>query len=74
MLFLLATLLSGSSVLPQAHNTDIYLTALGGVLTLVYMTGLVFRPRRQWLRMGPDSLTVLVVYVLGVVGLALIPT
>ena len=74
MLFLLATLLSGSSVLPQAHNTDIYLTALGGVLTLVYMTGPVFRPRRPWLRMGPDSLTVLVVYVLGVVGLALIPT
>lgn len=74
VLFLLATLLSGSSVLPRAHNTDIYLTALGGVLTLVYMTGLVFRPRRQWLRMGPDSLTVLVVYVLGVVGLALIPT
>ncbi|SUA45525.1 Uncharacterised protein [Nocardia africana] len=29
--------------------------------------------RRQWLRTGPGSLTVLVVYVLGVVGLALIP-
>lgn len=74
VLFLLATLLSGSSVLPRAHNTDIYLTALGGVLTLVYMTGLVFRPRRQWLRMGPDSLTVLVIYIIGIVGLAFVPS
>ncbi|PPJ30936.1 hypothetical protein C5E45_07370 [Nocardia nova] len=61
-------------MLPQAHNTDIYLTALGGVLTLVLMTGLVFRPRRHGCGWGPDSLTVLVVYVLGVVGLALIPS
>ncbi|MFI6044227.1 sodium:calcium antiporter [Nocardia sp. NPDC051321] len=73
VLFLLATVLSGSAVLPEAHRTDIYLTALGGVLTLVYMTGLVFRPRRQWFRMGPDSLTVLAIYLLGIIGLAFIP-
>jgi cation:H+ antiporter len=72
VLFLLATVLSGSAVLPLAHSTDIYLTALGGVLTVVYMVGLVFRPRRQWLRMGPDSIAVLVLYVVGIGGLALI--
>ncbi|MFE4861165.1 hypothetical protein [Streptomyces sp. NPDC056670] len=72
VLFLLATLISGTPVLPTAHHTDIYLTALGIVLTSVYLAGLVFRPKRQYLRMGIDSLAVLVMYVAGVVGLATI--
>ena len=42
MLFLLATLLSGDAVLPTAHHTDLYLTALAGLLTVVYVTGLIF--------------------------------
>jgi cation:H+ antiporter len=69
VLFLLATLLSGKAVLPQAHSTDIYLTALGMLLTLVYMAGLIFRPARRIARMGLDSLVVLVLYALGVAGL-----
>jgi len=69
VLFLLATLLSGKAVLPQAQSTDIYLTALGMLLTLVYAVGLVFRPQRRIARMGVDSLSVLVLYVLGVAGL-----
>jgi cation:H+ antiporter len=72
VLFLLATILSGQAVLPRAHNTDIYLTALGALLTVVYMIGLVFRPQRQWLRMGPDSLAVLILYAIGITGLAFI--
>jgi cation:H+ antiporter len=56
-------------VLPQAKNTDVYLTALAILLTVVYMCGLVFRPRRQWFRLGPDSLLVLVLYGVGVAGL-----
>ncbi|WP_406045254.1 hypothetical protein OG799_12730 [Micromonospora sp. NBC_00898] len=73
VLFLLATLLTREAVLPRAHHTDIYLTALGGLLTIVYLAGLVFRPRRQWLRMGPDSITVLILCAVGIAGLALIP-
>jgi cation:H+ antiporter len=69
VLFLLATLLSGKAVLPQAHNTDIYLTALAIVLTLVYTTGLVFRPTSRIARMGLDSLVVLGLYAVGVAGL-----
>jgi cation:H+ antiporter len=69
VLFVPATLISGSAVLPAADNTNIYLTALGAALTIVYMAGLIFRPKRQWLRMGPDSIVVLVVYLLGVAGL-----
>ncbi len=69
VLFLPATLLSGQAVLPQAQRTDIYLAGLGVLLTAVYIYGLIFRPGRLFLRMGTDSLIVLVLYALGVVGL-----
>ena len=69
VLFLVAGLISGSAVLPQAQATDVYLTALGIVLTCVYGWGLITRPHRQVLRMGMDSLTVLVLYAAGIAGL-----
>ena len=72
VLFLLASLISGEAVLPQAQASDIYLTALAVLLTLVYMAGLVFRPGRRVARMGIDSLLVLVIYAVGVVGLVAI--
>jgi cation:H+ antiporter len=69
VLFLPATLLAGQAVLPAAGRSDIYLTALGALLTITYMAGLIFRPRRQAARMGADSIVVLALYVLGIVGL-----
>jgi cation:H+ antiporter len=39
------------------------------VLTVVYGWGLITRPHRQLLRMGMDSLTVLVLYAAGIIGL-----
>ncbi len=69
VLFLLVTLISGKAVLPGASASDIYLTALGALLTVVYLVSLVLRPQRQVLRMGVDSLAVLVLYVVGLVGL-----
>lgn len=69
VLFLLATLLSGQAVLPQAQNTDIYLTGVAMILTAVYAAGLLFRPRRRVAGMGLDSLAVLLLYALGVAGL-----
>ena len=69
VLFLLAGLLSGSAVLPQAQATDIYLTALGIVLTVIYLWGLVTRPHRQVWRMGIDSSAVLLLYAVGIAGL-----
>ena len=69
VLFLMATLISGQAVLPQAKNTDIYLAALGILLTTVYIYGLIFRPKRQILHMGIDSLVVLILYIVGTVGL-----
>jgi cation:H+ antiporter len=69
VLFLVATLVSGQAVLPHAQDTDIYLTAVAIVLTLVYATGLLFRPTRLISNMGLDSLVVLVLYAAGVAGL-----
>jgi len=69
VLFLWATLLSGQAVLPRAEKTDIYIAGLGILLTTVYICGLIFRPSRRILRMGIDSLFVLVLYVLGTIGL-----
>ena len=69
VLFLLAVLVSGKSVLPAAQASDIYLAALGILLTCVYAVGLIFRPRRQVLRMGIDSITVISLYLIGLLGL-----
>jgi cation:H+ antiporter len=69
VLFLMASLLSGEAVLPQAQATDIYLTGVGILLTAVYVWGLIFRSRRRVLCMGTDSMVVSILYALGVVGL-----
>jgi cation:H+ antiporter len=69
VLFLLAGLISGKAVLPQAHSSDIYLTAVAIILSVIYALGLLFRPRRRVLGMGVDSLVVLLVYLLGIAGL-----
>jgi len=69
VLFMVATVISGKSVLPLAHKTDIYLTGLAILLTLIYIGGLMFRPRKQLLGMGIDSFMVLVVYLVGLLGL-----
>jgi cation:H+ antiporter len=72
VLFLLATIISGKAVLPQANASDIFLTALAALLTLVYAVGLVFRPRKYIVGMGVDSLVVLLLYLVGVGGLVAI--
>jgi cation:H+ antiporter len=69
VLFMVATVLSGKSVLPLAHKTDIYLTGLGILLTIIYICGLMFRPRKQLFWMGVDSFLVMIVYLIGLLGL-----
>jgi cation:H+ antiporter len=68
ILFLLASLLSGEAVVPQAQVTDIYLTGLGALLSVVYMFGIVFRPSRTIARVGLDSAVVLLLYLVGMAG------
>ncbi|KRE54676.1 sodium:calcium antiporter [Phycicoccus sp. Soil748] len=73
VLFLLAVLVSGKAVLPNAHAADIYLTGLAALLTIVYMAGLLFRPAKQHARLGIDSIAVLLLYAAGVIGLIVLP-
>lgn len=69
VLFLMADLLAGTPALPAAARTDQWMAGLGIVVTGVYLVGLVVRPRRKVLGLGPDSLVVVGLYALGIVGL-----
>jgi len=69
ILFLLASLISGQAVIPALAPTDMFLTGLGILLTGIYIIGLIFRLKKQYARMGLDSIAVIVVYVLGIIGL-----
>lgn len=69
VLFLLATLISGQAVLPGANKSDIYLTGLAMLLTSVYIWGMIFKPKKQLLGMGIDSVVVLILYLIGIAGL-----
>lgn len=74
VLFLLGSALSGKPLLPGAKGPDLYLTALGALLTAVYCGGMVFRSRRLVLGAGIDSLIVLALYIIGIAGLLVIKT
>lgn len=73
VLFLLGTLLSGRPLLPEAQGPDLYLTALGALLTAVYCIGVILRSERMVLGAGIDSLLVLALYAAGIGGLFFIP-
>jgi cation:H+ antiporter len=72
VLFFPATLLAGQSVLGSAAKTDSFLAVVGILMTAVYITGLVIRPKKQYFRLGPDSIVVLVLYIAGIAGLVVI--
>ncbi len=69
VLFLLGTLLSGRALLPDAKGPDLYLAALGALLTAVYCVGIILRSKRRLFGAGIDSLLVLALYVLAIGGL-----
>jgi cation:H+ antiporter len=72
-LFLLADLVAGSPVLPTAGRLNSWLAALGVALTAVYAIGVVARPGRARLRIGPDSMVAVVLFGLGIGGLFALP-
>lgn len=65
-LFLLADLLAGTPVIVAAHHSDVWLGALGLVLTGIAAAAIVARPRRTFLRLGIDSVSMLVIYAAGI--------
>lgn len=72
VLFLMAALIGGESILPGLKVSDIYLTSIGILLTTIYMIGMLFHSKKQFFRMGIDSIIVLVLYLVSIVGLVYI--
>ncbi|MES2006352.1 MAG: sodium:calcium antiporter [Bacteroidota bacterium] len=69
VLFIVASMISGEAILPSLKPSDSYLTCIGIFLTGIYMVGMILRPRKQFLYMGIDSIIVLIVYSISVIGL-----
>jgi cation:H+ antiporter len=69
-LFLLADLLALGPVLPQAQASDIYLGAVGALLTAIVASAIIFRPQRRFWRLGIDSILLVALYALAI---ALLP-
>jgi len=68
-LFLLADLIAGSPVLPSAGRLNSWVASLGVALTAIFATGIIVRPQRCFLRLGPDSWLAIIVFGLGIAGL-----
>jgi len=73
VLFLLADLVAGEPVLPQAGRLNSWLASLGVMLTAIYCFGVIGRAERCWARLGPDSILAVVVFALGIAGLFVLP-
>ena len=71
--FLLADILAGDPVLPQASAESLWLGGLGALVTGIMIYGLLMRPPRKVLGIGPDSLIVLITYIVGVLLLTKVP-
>lgn len=72
VLFLPAVMISGAAILPTAARTDIYLTAVAMLLTVIYLVGLIVRPQARVLGLGLDSALVVVTYAVALAGLAVL--
>jgi len=72
VLFLMAALIGGESILPNLKISDIYLTSVGILLTTIYVIGMLFHSKKQFFRMGIDSIIVLILYILSIIGLVYI--
>jgi len=66
-LFLLADLLAGTPVIVAAHHSDVWLGGLGLLMSGIAASAIIARPKRTFLWLGIDSITLLVVYVAGIV-------
>ena len=68
-LFLVADLIAGRPVLPTVGHANSWLAGVGIVLTVVYAAAVILRPQRRIVRRGTDSIVVVVLFAIGVIGL-----
>jgi len=67
-LFLLADLLAGTPVIVAARHSDVWLGGAGLLMTAIVAAAVIVRPKRTYLRVGIDSIALVVVYA-GVIAL-----
>ncbi len=68
-IFLLADLLAGGPVLPEAGPQNAWLGTLGILMTSIYVGTILVRPKRRFAGFGIDSILVTVIFVIGIAGL-----
>lgn len=73
-LFLVADIVAMKPVLPAAGPLNGWLAALGIALTAIYGFGVIVRPAKARLSLGPDSWLAIVVFCLGIAGLFAVRT
>jgi len=73
-LFLVADVVAMRPVLPFAGPQNGWLAALGIALTAIYGFGVIVRPARARLSLGPDSWLAIIVFALGIAGLFAVRT
>jgi cation:H+ antiporter len=71
-LFILADLVAGQPVLPYEGKSNAWIGAVGLVMTVIFVGGIMLRPRRRYAGLGPDSWVVSLLYVLGLLGLVIV--
>jgi cation:H+ antiporter len=71
-LFLLADAVMHKPVLAYAGNIDVLLALLGMILMSIYAAAFLSRPEKRILKLGPDSLSAVILYFLGLYALSFI--
>jgi len=69
-LFLVADVVAGRPLMPTLGAQNAWLASLGILLTLVYVASIVVRSQKCIVRLGADSIVVISIYVIGILGLA----
>jgi cation:H+ antiporter len=68
-LFLVADLVAREPVLPSEGASNAWIGCVGIVMTAVFVTGILMRPRQRRWKLGPDAWVATLIYVLGLWGL-----
>ena len=65
-LLLLADVLAGTPAMVAARGSDVWLGALGLLMTGIVAAAIIARPTRMHLRLGIDSYALIVVYAIAI--------
>jgi cation:H+ antiporter len=68
-LFVLADFIAGKPALPQSGIENGWLAAVGILLTALYASSAVIRPKKRYLRLGIDSVFAILAFAISIAGL-----